>query len=450
MTHPHLHGVGFFCYHECMTEFDYMDEAPSLEAIRILIKNHKSAEVYLVGGAVRDVFLGRETHDIDLVVRGMPPNDLKAFLERHGSVDLVGTRFGVFKFRPKNGRVVIDIALPRTEDAGGSGRYRDFTIHMDPDLPIETDLARRDFTINAMAWNLGTKTLSDPHGGRADIERRQLRAVGRPSERFNEDATRLFRALRFAVQLGFTIEPATWNALGQGIARLGERIVAPEPLAKEFLKSLEAAPERSVELWDDAGALGRLIPELIERDTGALGRLSSDAFRETFPHPPTADVILAVLLYPLGAAVAGEIVRRLRLSSAEDFDVSAERVTWLIRHFEEPFRHAPSAMPASHVQRLLYDRQYRGIDLLMVSAAITNTSHVQAWMQTPELKPLLDGDTVMRITKLPGGPEIGKILSHLIDLQGNGTLSSSAEAESYLREHGHDPAISDSLRRTRP
>lgn len=429
-----------------MSEFDYLQDDPDLEAIRVLLSHHPRAEVYLVGGAVRDAFLGRTTKDMDLVVRGMPPDDLKVFLERHGSVDLVGTRFGVFKFRPRNGRSVIDIALPRTEDAGGSGRYRDFTVHMDPDLPIEADLARRDFTMNAMAWNLKDGTLIDPHGGLADIERRQIRAVGLASLRFKEDATRLFRGLRFAIQLGCTIETATWKALLQGVQDFDAEIVASETLAKEFLASLASDAERTAVLWDEAGALNRLFPEIIERDGDALARLDSEAFRERFRASAPVDVRLAVLLYPLGDGVAGEIVRRLRLSAAEGFDADADRVTWLIRHFEEPFRHRPDELPASHVQRLLFDRQYRGRDLLMTSWGVTETEHVTDWMQVTELKPLLRGEDVMRILELQTGPEIGRILAHLMDLQGNGTLSSSAEAEAYLKERGHDPAFPHPLR----
>jgi len=417
-----------------------------MEAIRKLIEAHKDAEVFLVGGAVRDVMLGRELTDIDLVVREIPAEDLKTFLGRHGAVDLVGTRFGVFKFRPKRGGHVIDIALPRTEAAGGSGRYRDFAVQMDPHLPIESDLGRRDFTINAMAWDFRASKLVDPYGGRADLERRQLRAVGAPTDRFEEDAARIFRALRFAIQLGFTIEPSTWHAIVDGIARLGNRIVAPEALAKEFLKSIAADPARATDLWKQAGALKRLMPELVEHDAEALARLGSEKFRKRFPPYPSIDVVLAILLYPLGDAVAGDIIRRLRLSSVERFDASAERVTWIIRHFEEPFRRHPDELPPSRVQRLLFDRQYRGTDLLMASAAITEAPYLKAWMQVEELVPLVDGKTVMQLTGRLGGPDIGQILAHLMDLQGRGTLTSSAEAEAYLKEHGHDPTFPHPLR----
>ena len=114
------------------------------------------AQIYVVGGAVRDFLLGRASKDLDFVVRGVPAEELEEFLEGMGRINLVGRNFGVFKFVPSGGddHNPIDIALPRTEHALGTGGYHDFEVQSDPELPIEDDLSRRDFTVNAIALDI--------------------------------------------------------------------------------------------------------------------------------------------------------------------------------------------------------------------------------------------------------------------------------------------------------
>lgn len=125
--------------------------------IKQLMRTFPQAEVFLVGGVVRDTILGRETKDIDLVVRNVSKKDLEKFLAKQGKVNLVGKNFGVFKFKPKGWKDGdIDIALPRTEHSlNMTGAYKDFKIQSNAKLNIEADLSRRDFTINAMAFNTG-------------------------------------------------------------------------------------------------------------------------------------------------------------------------------------------------------------------------------------------------------------------------------------------------------
>src|SRR5687768_11711577 len=186
-----------------------MDD-PRLAFIRPMRGMFPAAEWFLVGGAVRDLIIGRPGKmDLDLVVRNVGLEELSAALVHEGEVNYVGKNFGVLKFRPKGAGDSIDIAWPRTERAGMSGAYRDFSVQSDPALPIERDLSRRDFAMNAVAYDLVLGTVVDPHGGLADIEARAVRAVGDPSVRFAEDHSRMLRAVRFACQLGFTIEAST-------------------------------------------------------------------------------------------------------------------------------------------------------------------------------------------------------------------------------------------------
>ena len=131
------------------------------------------AEIFLVGGAVRDIILKRHPIvDYDFVVRGWEINELEKILAGAGKVNLVGKRFGVFKFIPKGKKISepLDIALPRTELSLASGGYRDFKVKSKADLLIEEDLGRRDFTVNALAYELRSARLVDEFNGLRDLK----------------------------------------------------------------------------------------------------------------------------------------------------------------------------------------------------------------------------------------------------------------------------------------
>ena len=277
---------------------------PELAFMNTLAKKYPKAEFFLVGGMVRDLLLDKDSQDFDFVVRHIPIKKLEGELARLGKVSLVGKTFGVLKFRPKNSRLghEIDIALPRTEIAYKTGRYKDVTVKSHHETLIEDDLSRRDFTINAMALKLksqapnpksqtklknskleidskleignppageaGWKLLIDPFGGMKDLKAKKIRAVGKPGERFQEDYSRMLRALRFSLQLGFSIEGATLKALKQKISRLnqkdaGEYLVPREVIAKEMVKMFLLNPVASLKILDATGALKALIPELL-------------------------------------------------------------------------------------------------------------------------------------------------------------------------------------------
>ena len=137
--------------------------------INELAKTFPKAGFFLVGGAVRDALLKRPVKDYDFVFAGIELEQLIEALKQYGEVNLVGKRFGVIKFRPSETKETLDIALPRKEfSLSFSGGYRDFEIQSDPFMPVEEDLARRDLTINAMAYNLITHELVDPFLGERD------------------------------------------------------------------------------------------------------------------------------------------------------------------------------------------------------------------------------------------------------------------------------------------
>src|SRR3989338_6290983 len=242
---------------------------------RTLMRKHPQGQLYLVGGFVRDLLLGRVSKDIDFVVAGVPRAKLVAHLKKYGHVNFVGRTFGVFKFVPKgqHGNDAIDIALPRLDlPKGRTGAYRDVKVISRSSVPIEDDLRRRDFTVNALAWNIFEKRMIDLGLGLKDLKARKLRTVGKPEDRFREDFSRMLRGLRFAAELDFSIEPRTWRALKSLVSHLndvrsGVYVVPREGLAKEMMRTFYANPGKALELYDKSGALNVLVPEMMPMKT---------------------------------------------------------------------------------------------------------------------------------------------------------------------------------------
>ncbi|MDP1709679.1 MAG: hypothetical protein Q8L21_02225, partial [Candidatus Komeilibacteria bacterium] len=236
-----------------------------------LVQEFKKARVYLVGGAVRDILLGKKVTDIDMVVQHVTGDELEDFLATRGRVVFAGKTFGVWKFReigkPKN--EVYDIALPRTEfSLHKQGMYRDFTVQTNPRLPIEEDLLRRDFTVNAMAYDLLEEKLIDINNSQKDLANKIIRTMGDPTQRFQEDFSRLLRALRFSLQLGFKIEDSTWQTVKTMMPNInneidGKRVLPFEVIAEELLRSFQSNPAQALDLYDEAGAVAEIMPELL-------------------------------------------------------------------------------------------------------------------------------------------------------------------------------------------
>lgn len=172
---------------------------------------HKAGSVYLVGGLVRDHFLGKQSKDIDLLICGIPVEKIKKQLAPFGKIDEVGESFGVIKFKPNDWDLEepIDIAIPRTEVKIGDG-HKGFEIKASSNIPLEVDLLRRDFTINAMVISLDGKLL-DPYHGLDDLKSGIIRMVNPTA--FVEDPLRMMRAIQFASRFKFNIEEDTWRAI---------------------------------------------------------------------------------------------------------------------------------------------------------------------------------------------------------------------------------------------
>ena len=226
-----------------------------------------------MGGAVRDELLGADAKDADFLVPGVDIEGLRAALEPHGRAEelvVAGRPVGV-RFFPRDPgvrklvRAGIELAPPRRELSTGPGRH-DFEIVVDPSASVEQDLARRDFTVNAMARRLADGTLVDPYGGRADLEAGTLRTVT-PSS-FAEDPLRLVRGLRFVSQLGLDPEQQTLVQMREEAASVelvsGERIgggLASDGMGELSKLLLGAQPAKALRLARDTGVLVHVLPE---------------------------------------------------------------------------------------------------------------------------------------------------------------------------------------------
>jgi tRNA nucleotidyltransferase (CCA-adding enzyme) len=233
-------------------------------------------DAYLVGGAVRDELLGRESKDADFVVPGVDYDGLHAALEPHGRVEeleVAGRRVGARLYpRDRKLRLLapagIEFAPPRAERSTGPGRH-DFEIVADPQLSIEDDMGRRDFTVNAMARRLETGELVDPFRGQADLKNGVLRTV-RPRS-FAEDPLRLVRGLRLVSQLGLEPDAETLQQMRDEAASValvsGERVgggIGADGMGELSKLLLGAEPARALRLARDTGVLVALLPEFEE------------------------------------------------------------------------------------------------------------------------------------------------------------------------------------------
>ena len=265
---------------------------------------------YAVGGCVRDSLLGLDPHDWDLCTSARPEQVMALFGEetciptglQHGTVTV------------KQGGRLYETTTFRTEGAYSDGRHPDAVCFV-PD--VREDLARRDFTINAMAYS-AEEGLIDPFGGQDDLAAHLVRAVGEPERRFEEDALRILRLYRFAARCGFAIDPAT----GAAARALGPHLdcVSAERIQEELLKLL-AAPRPGSYL--EPAVLAVILPELEpEKQPERFAELcrTIDRIEPTAENVPAR---LAALLWPLGEAGARKALRKLKCSNALTDEVTA-------------------------------------------------------------------------------------------------------------------------------
>ncbi len=254
-------------------------------------------ETWCVGGALRDELLGYAHADYDLATAATPAQVQSLFKrtapvgEKYGTVGVIDRR-----------RVVHEVTTFR-RDVATDGRHAVVRYG----VSLDDDLARRDFTINAIAYHPLRNEWRDPFQGEMDLRRRVVRAVGDPAQRFREDYLRILRAIRFAARFRFAVDDATWAAMVHGAEGLPR--LSAERVRDEWFKGLATAEsiEELVRLWRESGAAALLMPELDRVSTEALGQAGAVDRGRRDP------VLLTVLLVPSAA----DLLRRLKASNAE-------------------------------------------------------------------------------------------------------------------------------------
>lgn len=268
-------------------------------------------ETWCVGGAVRDALLGRPGLDWDLATAARPEQVQRLFRRTVP----VGIQFGTVGVLDRDRRLHEVTTFRRDVQTDGRHAVVEFG------ASLEEDLARRDFTINAIAYSPTRDELRDPFGGRDDLARGIVRAVGVPQERMREDRLRALRAIRFAARYEFRIEPTTWQAIVDSAPHLTR--LSPERVQQELQKTMEqvARPGTALRLWRDAGALAVLVPALGAVDDATLATLDClpAPGRTTRVERRSARVLarMAALFTATASDEARAAMKALRFSNAD-------------------------------------------------------------------------------------------------------------------------------------
>ncbi|MCS7207539.1 MAG: hypothetical protein NZ951_06380 [Dehalococcoidia bacterium] len=378
----------------------------------------RGQSLYLVGGPVRDLLLRRPVMDIDLVTEG----------DGVGLADAVAQRFGgqVRAVSPfMTAKVVfslwtVDVATARRESYPAPGALP--VVHPGT---ITDDLARRDFTINALAIDVtppGWGRLLDPFGGYADLQARQVRILHDRS--FQDDATRILRAIRYEQRLGFQIEAHTLQALVRDRGFLDT--ISPDRLRREVERVLqEPFPERVLERAQALGVLEAIVPNLqwTHHQSQALGVWREEG-REVSPL-----LVLAVLVYPLPVSTAEALVRRLRLPRRwTDVVHHTLRVRSLLAQWT-------SVPQPSALQQALDPLRLEAVAasaLLASQAAQRQALHtyLECWRF---LRPRLSAADLLDMG-VPPGPWVGRLLGELRARRADGLLLSAEDERAYVRQ----------------
>lgn len=406
-------------------------------------------ETYVVGGAVRDALLGQPPGDVDLTTAASPEEVAGLFSRTHA----IGAAFGVTQVIADDGTPV-EVARFRRDVGHRDGRRPEAIAPSS----VEEDVRRRDFTVNALLYDPVDAVVLDPVGGLQDLEEGVLRAIGTPAKRFAEDHLRLLRAVRFAAQLGFTIEASTWEALAPAAPTLAR--ISAERIRHELDRMLTGPrPAQALRMLHYSGLLAEVLPEVaamagvpqppefhpegdvmvhtllvLEAVEPRTRVLAWGALLHDVGKPPTfrrAERIRFDRHVPVGTAMARDILTRLR----QDND-TVERVCELVaQHLR--FADAPRMRPAT-LKRFL--RQPHFEDHLALHRADCLGSHRDlalhafcrehlAALSEEDLRPppLLRGRDLLEAGYRPG-PRMGEILRAIEDGQLDGRLTTPDEA----------------------
>ena len=387
-------------------------------------------EAWCVGGAIRDALLGGDPLDWDLASPATP-DQVRDLFGRKRTIP-VGVAFGTVS-------VLDDAGIPHEittfrRDVRTDGRHAEVEFG----ASLEDDLARRDFTINAIAYRPRTEEVRDPFGGRRDIEAGVVRAVGDPEARMREDRLRALRAIRFAARYGFEIEAATLAALKESAHHLTR--LSAERVQQELVKTMAQvnAPSHALRLWRDTGALGVLVPAIAPIGDVALATLDflarDGVGGRTLPQRTSNRI--AALFLDSTAAKAREAMIALRFSKHETNWTSAVVERWSKvapamavalqagTPSDSQVRRWLAAVGRLHAGAFLRVAEARWSALRAAGGAAPSASAVRALHKrivrgrltdAIEIGDLAIGGEELRVAGIPAGPIYAKILHALLE-----------------------------------
>ena len=397
-------------------------------------------EAVAVGGCVRDSLLKREPKDWDLATAATP-EEIQTVIPK----SVYANRFGTVGVR--SGGHTYEITTYRTEGGYSNARHPDTVTFV---RTLEDDLARRDFTINAMAAR-PDGTIIDPYNGQRDLTQHLIRTVGDPAERFQEDALRLLRAVRFATELDFMIDPATRRAIERQAPKL--QSISGERIRDELLKILASPhPYEGVKKLYELGLLKQIIPELLEGEDFAQAKHHTDPVLThnllSLKHTPATDPLVrfAALLHDvgkpasargkgeartfhghevIGARMTKRIMQRLKFSKAD-----TDRVTNLVRHHMFLFQFESTDKAVRRIIRRVGNENIDDLVDLRIGDRLGSGTKVGYTTKLKQFKervvevqqdPIdtrmlkINGHDLMTELKLAPGPILGQIMDALLE-----------------------------------
>jgi len=412
-------------------------------------------QAYLVGGCVRDLLLGAEPKDFDISTDARPDR-IMALFPNSGRV---GAHFGVVLVRDAFSQV--EVATFRSDQEYTDGR-RPSGVHFESDP--RADVLRRDFTINGLLLDPDTGSVLDYVDGRADLERRVVRAIGDPGTRFEEDHLRLLRAIRFAARLGFEIDSATFDAIRRHHALILQ--VSAERVRDELVRILtEGGARRGFEMLDASGMLADILPEVSAMkgvEQPPEYHLEGDVWTHTLLlleklDRPTPALALGALLHDVGKPPTFRVAERIRFDGHVEEGVRLAHGILNRLRFSRDDMEQVEALVANHMRfkdvhrmkqsslkRFLrlpgFDEhlELHRLDCLASNGNLENYEIVQRKLKEfPEehLKPerLLTGADLIAAGYGPG-PQFSRILAAVEDAQLEGRISTSGQALALVRE----------------
>jgi poly(A) polymerase len=429
---------------------------PALEIVRRL--QTEAFAAFWVGGCVRDFLLGREPQDFDIATDAKPEQVEKLF----GKTIPLGKKFGVIIV--VEGSRQFQVATFRAEADYQDGRRPEKIVFAN----AEADALRRDFTVNGLFYDPLTKKIHDWVGGEKDLHAKIIRTIGKPEERFGEDHLRLLRAVRFAAQLNFEIEPKTFAAIKSFAPKI--KLISAERVRDELLKLFRPPhASRGLVLLRDTGLLEHILPELaatVACDQSPDFHPEGSVFNhiclmlEKMPAVASESLPWAVVLHDIakpvtaeravatgkihfyghekvGADMAEQILKRLKFSNKQ-----IEEIVVCVRHHMQ-FKDVKQMRKATLRRLLMRDTFPLELELHRLDGLGSNgdLKHYNFLIeQAAELErqptirpPLLTGDDLIVLGVKPG-KELGALLSEIRELQLADELKTPLEARAWVKK----------------